>query len=40
MEIIIISLILLLYFIAMIVSEIKQITMFTAIGEVALAMWN
>lgn len=40
MEIIIISLILLLYFIAMIVSEIKQITMFTAIGEVVLAIWN
>lgn len=40
MKMIIICLILLLYLISMFVSEIKQITMFTAIGDVALAIWN
>ena len=40
MEMTIICFILFLYLVAMIVSEIKQITMFTAIGEVALAIWN
>ena len=40
MEMTIICLILFLYLVAMIVSEVKQITMFTAIGEVALAIWN
>lgn len=40
MEMTIICLILLLYLVSMFVSEIKQITMFTAIGEVALAIWN
>lgn len=40
MEMTIICLILFLYLVAMIESEIKQITMFTAIGEVALAIWN
>lgn len=40
MEMTIICFILFLYLVAMIVSEVKQITMFTAIGEVALAVWT